>query len=198
MLVHRLHKGHALITANNRLSRVLNSQYAQWRIGQGDPQWRSPEIYSWSIWLDKLWEIAALQGVTGTGLAVPGNRQQLSLWQQVLKTKPLRHSLLHPESLANQLQETRGLVKTWQLASRTLPGFRMKMRITLPFTIGTRPLRSSVAGTTGSVRKTVWKFFAQQLKISSFQRVQRSTFWGLMNSTRARPDCWWHSLSVAQ
>ena len=115
-LFERLCDGHKLVTGNSRLSRVLSNQYNQWRIGKGDSQWQSPEIYSWNVWLDKLWETAALQGVAGTDRAVPCNRQQLSLWEHVLKTESLTHNLLHPESLANQLQETRGLVSTWQLS----------------------------------------------------------------------------------
>jgi len=115
-LFDRLANGHILITGNSRLSRVLTNQYNQWRINQGDSQWRSPEIHSWSMWLDKLWETAALQGVAGTGRAVPGSRQLASMWENVLKNEPLRHNLLHPESLANQLLETRRLVTAWQLS----------------------------------------------------------------------------------
>ena len=114
----RLQAGHTLITGNSRLSRVLAAQYTQWRINLGDKQWQSPEITSWNLWLDKLWESAALQGVTGADRAVPGNRQLISLWENTLKTEPLTHQLLQPESLANQLRDTRKRVVEWQLDLR--------------------------------------------------------------------------------
>ena len=111
----RLQAGHQLITANSRLSRVLEDQYNQWRIGRGDSQWSSPEIVSWKLWLDRLWENAALQGAAGTDRAVPGDRQLTSLWESTLKHEPLEHTLLRPESLANQLRDTRKLIIDWQL-----------------------------------------------------------------------------------
>jgi len=114
-LFKRLKAGHELITGNSRLTRVLGALYNQWRISQGDRQWQSPVICSWSVWLDKLWETAGLQGVAGTDRAVPGNRQLLSLWENTLKNEPLTHQLLRPESLASQLRDTRRLITEWQL-----------------------------------------------------------------------------------
>ncbi len=107
-----------LITGNSRLSRVLTDQYNQWRINRGDRQWQSPKIVSWNLWLDSLWETASLQAISGTGRAVPGNRQLISLWEATLKQEPLANRLLRPESLANQLRETRKLITDWQLDLR--------------------------------------------------------------------------------
>jgi probable DNA repair protein len=115
-LFDRLRAGNTLITGNSRLSRVLAGQYNQWRIDRGDSQWQSPEIISWNLWLDKLWETASLNGVAGTDRAVPGSRQLISLWESILKNEPLAHDLLRPESLANQLLETRKLITSWQLS----------------------------------------------------------------------------------
>lgn len=112
----RLREGHTLITGNSRLSRVLASQYNQWRMTLGDKQWQSPEIISWNVWLGNLWESAALAGLAGTGGAIPGSRQLLSLWEDTLKNEPLAHKLLRPESLASQLLETRKLMTDWQLS----------------------------------------------------------------------------------
>ena len=114
-LFQRLRAGNTLITANSRLSRVLTGKYNQWRIDQGDSQWPSPEIVSWNLWLEELWETASLQGSSGTDCAVPGSRQLVSLWESTLLNEPLAHNLLRPESLAKQLLETRHLVTNWQL-----------------------------------------------------------------------------------
>ena len=111
----RLKAGHTLITGNSRLSRVLVGQYNQWRIGLGHRQWQSPKIVSWNLWLDNFWETASLQGVSGTNLAVPGNRQLVSLWELTLKHEPLAKGLIRPESLATQLRDTRQMIVDWQL-----------------------------------------------------------------------------------
>jgi len=114
-LFSRLQAGHTLITGNSRLSRVLTGHYSQWRVHRGDNQWQSPAILSWNVWLDKLWEAASLRGVDGTGRSVPGSRQLISLWENVLRHDSLACNLLHPESLADQLRDTRRLITEWQL-----------------------------------------------------------------------------------
>ncbi len=122
-LFERLRAGHTLVTGNSRLMRVLTSQYNQWRIDRGDRQWQSPAIVSWGLWLDKLWEAASLLGVAGADRAVPGTRQLSSLWESVLKHTPVSHNLLHPESLASQLRDTRRLMVEWQLSSKDAAWF---------------------------------------------------------------------------
>lgn len=114
-LFKRLQAGHTLVTGNRRLSRAITSQYSQWRIRQGDCQWQSPDILSWNHWLDRLWETASLQGVDGTERAVPGEQQLTSLWAYVLRQDSHARYLLRPESLLNQLRDTRRLITEWQL-----------------------------------------------------------------------------------
>ncbi len=114
-LFSRLQAGHTLVTGNSRLSRVLTGQYSQWRINRGDNQWQSPAIVSWTLWLDKLWETASLQGIDGTGRAVPGGQQLISLWENILRHDSLARNLLRPESLAIRLRDTRRLISEWQL-----------------------------------------------------------------------------------
>lgn len=114
-LFSRLKAGHTLVTGNSRLARVIANLYSQWRIDQGDSQWPSPVIVSWNGWLDQLWEIAALRGFRGTDKAIPGHRQLISLWESAIKNAPLEHQLIRPESLAEQLHETRKLIHDWQL-----------------------------------------------------------------------------------
>ena len=84
-LFDHLSSGLTLVTGNSRLARILNGQYSQWRINRGDTQWQSPAIYSWEVWLGKLWEAASLQGLEGTSGAVPGSQQLVSLWENVLR-----------------------------------------------------------------------------------------------------------------
>lgn len=114
-LFQSLESGLVLVTGNSRLARVLSGQYGQWRIARGDRQWPSPEILSWDTWLDRLWDQASLQGAGGTGRAVPGSLQLVSLWQNVLREDPRARLLLRPESLAARLRDTRRLAVDWRL-----------------------------------------------------------------------------------
>lgn len=112
----RLQSGHQLVTGNTRLTRVLSGKYNQWHITKGDRQWPSPQIMSWNHWLDQCWETASLQGIAGCDGAVPNQRQLTSLWESALKHSSVKHNLLHPESLASQLRDTRKLIREWQLS----------------------------------------------------------------------------------
>ena len=111
----RLSSGLTLVTGNSRLARVLNNQYSQWRINQGDTQWQSPAIHSWDVWLGRLLEAASLQGIEETSRAVPGSQQLVSLWENVLRDDPHAQQLLRPESLATRLRDTRRLLVEWRL-----------------------------------------------------------------------------------
>lgn len=111
----RLKSGHQLITGNSRLTRVLTAKYSQWRIAEGDRQWQSPKVRSWGQWLDECWQSAGLLGIAGCDRAVPNQRQLNILWESSLKTSAVKHNLLHPESLASQLRDTRKLVREWQI-----------------------------------------------------------------------------------
>ena len=104
-----------LLTGSSRLARVLNNQYGQWRLEQGDSQWKSPNILSWEAWLDRLWELAGLLGIKGADKAIPGIHQLLSLWERSLRDDARAQYLLRPESLAAQLRDTRKLCVHWQL-----------------------------------------------------------------------------------
>lgn len=111
----KLRDGETLVTGNSRLARYVKNRYNLWRAGQGARSWQSPGVISWNTWIDRLWETASLREIPGTGRAVPGPGQLLSLWEQALKTPTVRHTLLRPESLANQLRETRELIVEWRL-----------------------------------------------------------------------------------
>ncbi len=117
-LFENLSSGLTLVTANSRLSRVLASQYGQWRMSRGDRQWESPVILSWDTWLDRLWEAAGLLGLHGTARSVPGSLQLIQLWESVLREDPRARQLLRPESLATRLRDTRRLVVDWRLDLR--------------------------------------------------------------------------------
>jgi probable DNA repair protein len=114
-LYRRLQAGHLLVTGNLRLARVLREGYKQWRIDAGDSRWPSPAVRSWDAWLDETWEAASLVGAAGTERGVPGRRQLLSIWEQILRDSPLAGDLLHPGSLAAELRDARRLVVEWQI-----------------------------------------------------------------------------------
>lgn len=114
-ILKRLADGHTLITGNRRLARVLRERYHAWRIDLGDQRWPSPKLLAWEGWLDEAWDQASLDGVPGTERAVPGARQVVSAWEEVLRGSPLARDLLHPEALAAEVRDTRRMILDWGL-----------------------------------------------------------------------------------
>jgi probable DNA repair protein len=117
-LLGRLASGETMVTANNRLARILSDEYAGWRLASGDSQWPSPDILSWDAWLDRLWQAAGLAGIEACGRAVPGKRQLGSLWAAVLRSDPLAGRVLKTEGLAGHLADTRRLAVDWRIDLR--------------------------------------------------------------------------------
>ena len=112
-LFDRLREGVTVVTGNSRLARVLSAQYGQWRMGQGERQWRSPAVLSWNAWVGKLWDTACLQGAVEG--AVPGNQQLLNLWETALAADEQAKTLLRRDALAGQAAETRRLLVEWSV-----------------------------------------------------------------------------------
>ena len=115
-LFERLSEGLCLVTANNRLSRILHGQYVQWRTRRGDRQWPRPDILAWDDWIDRLWESGALEN-DDRGGAVPGAHQLRALWLDVLSGDELAARQLRPESLATALMQARERLSDWAVAT---------------------------------------------------------------------------------
>ena len=111
----RLRDGRTLVTGNSRLARVLSGHYSQWRMQQGDRQWASPSVCSWSAWIDRLWAQATLDGAVDSVQAIPNQQQLTSLWERVLAESGHAGSLLRPQALAVQMRDTRRMAVEWNM-----------------------------------------------------------------------------------
>ena len=114
-LFRSLRDGYLLVTANDRLARVISQQYGAWRMAGGDRQWPTPDVLPWSAWESKLWQAAGLAGLGTANRAIPGRQQLLSLWAQVIRDDAEDLPLLRPESLARAVRDTRANAVQWQV-----------------------------------------------------------------------------------
>ncbi len=74
-----------MITANDRAARTLNSAYAAEQRTAGRWAWKTPPIYSWDAWLDKLWE-QHLLSVDEAPLLL-SNLQERSVWKRIVEAR---------------------------------------------------------------------------------------------------------------
>jgi probable DNA repair protein len=77
-----------VITANRRLARVLQEEFAQQQLRAGKEAWRSPSIHSWQSWLEKM-----LLGATNQ-VSLPtriNQHQSQLLWERCLNKEVAEH-----------------------------------------------------------------------------------------------------------
>ena len=100
-LNHLLNHGAMLITANQRLTRFRLSQFEQAQIQLGNAAWQTPNIMSWSVWLQDLW----FKSNAGILLS---QQQEALLWRDVV-AEDERTAVLNSKALAKQAMDA------WQI-----------------------------------------------------------------------------------
>jgi len=75
----QLSDGATLITVNQRLARHYQRRYDAWQIGQGTLVWNTPDVLSWSAWLNRLHDSALSEGLID--LAVLNAALDERLWR---------------------------------------------------------------------------------------------------------------------
>ncbi len=100
-----------IITATRRLSRRLLFEYNQQQLAKGLKFWPTPEILSWSAWLQKQWKLFAIQAYDGHILL--SRQQSLLLWQSIIELDTDR--LISAQATARHAQLARQQVIDYRL-----------------------------------------------------------------------------------
>ena len=106
-------QGYSLVCASSRLARRLRYQYAQLQLRQGRSAWVTPDILTWTAWLQRCWaERDTLGPVTGM-LLKP--EQQLYIWQQLIAQSGYQERLLQLSATARQALNAWDTARQWQI-----------------------------------------------------------------------------------
>ena len=87
-LLEALQSGTTVVTANSRLARSLTTAYGKRQISRGLQVWPSPEILSWSAFLDELWTQSQMHGGSAVGLKLLSDTDARVLWEEVARAEP--------------------------------------------------------------------------------------------------------------
>ena len=109
-----LQEGVTVITPTNRLSRHLQSQYASFKIAQGETAWQTADILSWTSWLKRSWENIAVQQDNGALLL--NSYQQQYLWQELIASSSYATQLLQSSTTARYALDAWNLLKQWEIS----------------------------------------------------------------------------------
>lgn len=102
-----------VLTAGNRLARHLLGEHARAQVAQGIEVWETPDILTWSVWLEHLWQELCETGAVDEVLLTPA--QELALWEQIVEDWERRESLLLPSAAARAARDAWQLAQDWRL-----------------------------------------------------------------------------------
>ncbi|MFN7925494.1 MAG: PD-(D/E)XK nuclease family protein [Bryobacteraceae bacterium] len=113
-LVAALERGATLVTATRRLARAMRSGYAASRIEAGREAWESPEIVTWSGWLDRQWTALLHLGAPGMKPRLTP-AQEASLWERAIQDHPDAAALLNLAPAAGAAARAWDLIHEWRI-----------------------------------------------------------------------------------
>ena len=103
--------GQTVVTSTNRLSRRLIHDYNQHQLASGLQAWVTPDVLSWSAWVQREWQQQSLQPDQQQILL--GGAQSLQLWQSIIEAD--NHELINAQATAQKAQAARQQVIDFQL-----------------------------------------------------------------------------------
>ncbi len=113
-----LKSGAILLTASQRQALAQQIAYAGCMQRQGHRAWPSPEIFTWSTWLERCWDELALPMPAGEGPvhgALLSAVQETRLWETVIGKSDLSNELLQSHAAAQTVAEAWRLSREWDI-----------------------------------------------------------------------------------
>jgi probable DNA repair protein len=84
-LLEALQSGATVVTANNRLARSLAYAYGREQQRTGAQAWPSPDVVSWTTWLQQLWLISELEGGRAIEVRRISDTDATVLWEEIVR-----------------------------------------------------------------------------------------------------------------
>ena len=100
-----------VITATQRLSRRLLHEYNQYQLASGLTAWPTPDILSWSAWVQRQWQTLAID--TAQQQVVLTSAQSLQVWQAIIEADS--DALINAQATAQKAQAARQQIIDYRL-----------------------------------------------------------------------------------
>lgn len=106
-------QGAVVVTGNSRLAAVLQQEFQQQAVDNGQTVWESPAIKPWNIWLSQLWEDAVFDGRIESPALLLTEAQEQYVWESVIES--LTAAILRKEATASKVSEAWRQLINWQV-----------------------------------------------------------------------------------
>lgn len=105
--------GATVLTPTRRLAQAVRRAFDQAQELAGHAAWPSPDVLSWSAWLQREWQSA--QFVSPLPLLLDA-QQELALWERIVRASPEAERLLNVEAVAAEARDAWHIVCEHRLA----------------------------------------------------------------------------------
>jgi ATP-dependent helicase/nuclease subunit B len=104
-----------VLTANQRMSRFVQTQYGLWRQSNGEHAWPSLNVFSLSVWVQRVWQ--GLQSSAADPAAskwLMTAEQERLMWLQTIAEREHGFDLLAHESIADLASQAWRFLRLWR------------------------------------------------------------------------------------
>jgi ATP-dependent helicase/nuclease subunit B len=110
-----LEQGATLVTAGQRLSRVLSDDFDRRQQADGKAVWPTPDILPWNAWLVRAWNRLS-QVLASRGEGPPlllSSAQQMKVWESIIEGQHRGRDLVQPAATADSAIGAWELLHSW-------------------------------------------------------------------------------------
>jgi probable DNA repair protein len=104
--------GGTVLTSTRRLAQSIRRAYDRAQEAAGRTAWPSPDVLSWSAWLQREWQAAQFSAAQPLLLDV---QQELALWERIVEQSDEAQRILDVRALSAQARDAWGIVCAHQL-----------------------------------------------------------------------------------
>lgn len=112
--------GATVVTANQRLARALKGRSAETQLSAGRRAWPSPDILTWSAWLEREWRGIAARARAPRLLR---DSEALLLWEEVIAAAPAGELAMASDAAVHAAWDAWCLLQAWELDPARLEGY---------------------------------------------------------------------------
>ncbi|MCY4420617.1 MAG: hypothetical protein OXC42_05115, partial [Gammaproteobacteria bacterium] len=110
-----LRQGIPVVTGYKRLATVTFQTFEQAMVDEGHQVWPTPRIWTWSDWLQDVWEQAVVAGSVPASEFLLTSQQELRIWEDIITESMGREPVQQLSGMAHEVQQAWQLIRSWQI-----------------------------------------------------------------------------------
>ncbi|MCH9697470.1 MAG: hypothetical protein K0U68_05130 [Gammaproteobacteria bacterium] len=111
-----LKRGVTVVTGNTRLAGAIREDYELSAMNNGLNVWLTPDIFPWTIWLQRVWGEAIVSGASLPDELLLTPQQEQRIWEDIIAESFLDQPLQQLSGTVKRAQEAWQLIQSWQLS----------------------------------------------------------------------------------